>query len=78
MLKVVNLSDEMIFAGWTKVFCLKTLEKFDERTINSSLNTVKKIAIKVVWELHVSKNSTYNALYAKKLVKSCYWKKNYC
>ena len=32
-----------------------------------------KIAIKVVWELHVSKNSTY-VLNAKELVKSCYKK----
>ena len=72
MLKVVNLSKNMMFAGWTKVFCLKTLKKFDKRTINSSLNYRKKIAIKAVWELLVSKNSTYNALYAKELVKSCY------
>ena len=42
MLKVVNLSKNMIFAGWTKVFCLKTLEKFDKRTIKSSLNYSKK------------------------------------
>ena len=42
MLKVVNLSKSMMFAGWTKVFCLKTLEKFKKRTINSSLNYSRK------------------------------------
>ena len=42
MLKVVNLSKDMIFAGWTKVFCLKTLEKFDKWTLKSLLNYSKK------------------------------------